>query len=310
MLLERGWVLPAAVPLAALDQLADALAALAADGLVELRAVLLGGGDTAPAADVGVVVRPVLLGGGGATLVADRAVVVAAVLFLYRLTALAAGLGHGHLGGLCDTCHACTPVSCITIARHIEQSVGEIVTEWARFVNEKRTLYDGSTMWQEQNQKTIKKGLKIIAGIPFTRAVFLTGSLAEGRASAKSDIDFFIQVEPGYLWSTRFFVTLFLQLARIRRTDTDITGKICLNWFAIFNAPAQQNGRVYKLLWQQKPTGMKLILEKLISVPWGKWLEKLLKNYQISRIERDPRTHQPGSQVRYSDTELGFHPPK
>ncbi len=170
--------------------------------------------------------------------------------------------------------------------------------------------------WQERNQRQIGRALAVIRRLPFTRAIMLTGSVAEGRATELSDIDFFIQVEPGHLWSTRFFVTALLQLIGLRRTDHQIAGRICLNWFGTGNLPAKQEGRVYQALWQEKgPNGFKLGLEKLLSRPIGsisfaQRAENWLKGYQVDRIERDPRTHLPGSQVRYSDQELGFHPPK
>lgn len=167
------------------------------------------------------------------------------------------------------------------------------------------------TPFDSQTQQTVKTALGIIKSVPFTRMVALTGSYAEGCATKTSDIDFFIQVKPGHIFSTRFFVTLFLQWAGIRRTNDDIAGKICLNWFATYDAPAQQKGRVYEVLWSEsKPSKMKPICEYLFSLFLLNWVEKLTKQQQIARFERDPRTHLPGSQVRYSDTELGFHPPK
>ncbi len=167
--------------------------------------------------------------------------------------------------------------------------------------------------WQNDNQQTLTKALKIIRAIPFTRGISLTGSQAERRATAKSDIDLFVQIEPDWIWSTRFFVTLIVHLAGIRRTNTDIAGKICLNWFATFNAPADQKDRLYLQLWQatnKEGGSLKPFMEKMISILQGKYVEKLLKYYQIKRIERDPRTHIIGSLVRHSDQELGFHPPK
>src|SRR5947209_1678808 len=86
--------------LTALDQLANALAALAADVLVKFLAVAVRRGLAAAAADVGVVLGAVLLLGGAAALAADLAVEVAAVALLHRLSALTAGFGNGHLTGL------------------------------------------------------------------------------------------------------------------------------------------------------------------------------------------------------------------
>lgn len=165
--------------------------------------------------------------------------------------------------------------------------------------------------WQQNNQRTTSRAIAIIRRIPFTRMVALTGSAADGRATKKSDIDFFVQVKVGHIWTTRLLITVMLQLLGLRRTGTKIAGKICLNWFAIFNAPDRQSGRVYRVLWEETQTGFfKSVLENSLSGYMGKMFEKFVNKLQISRIKKDPRTHQPGSQVRYGDTELGFHPSK
>lgn len=166
--------------------------------------------------------------------------------------------------------------------------------------------------WQERNQQVLERGMSIIRRVPFIRAIYLTGSIAENRANQSSDIDLFIQVVPDHLWSTRFFVTILIILAGLYRTDHAIAGKLCLNWYATFPAPEQQKSRVYRLLWREtkEPTDVKRWLERSLSGRLGQAIEQWLKAYQVQRIERDPRTHLPGSHVRYSDQELGFHPPK
>lgn len=165
----------------------------------------------------------------------------------------------------------------------------------------------------QAEQQTLNQAIRIIKATPFTRGITLTGSHAENKATKNSDIDLFVQVKEGHIFSTRFFVTLFIHLVGIRRTDTDIAGKICLNWFATYDAPQQQTGRVYKALWTEAKINQpifKKIFEWILASPILYWIEKVLKNYQIKRFVADPRTHQKGSQVRYSNTELGFHPPK
>lgn len=165
-----------------------------------------------------------------------------------------------------------------------------------------------NTMELKQLPNTAEKGLKIIHRLPFTRAVSLTGSYAENRATKQSDIDFFVEIAPGHLWLGRFLVTAGLQIAGIRRTDHKVAGKICLNWFATHNAPALQKGRVYRELWREiESAKSKQIIEWLLG---SSTLENIARRLQVKRILRDRRTHQPGSQVRYSDQELGFHPPK
>lgn len=65
--------------------------------------------------------------------------------------------------------------------------------------------------------------------IPYVRAVFLTGSVARGEARKKSDIDFFIVTKPGRIWTCRVLVTLAIGIVGLRRTNTQIEGRICLN---------------------------------------------------------------------------------
>lgn len=149
---------------------------------------------------------------------------------------------------------------------------------------------------------------RIVGKLPFVERVSLTGSLAEGRQHRDSDIDFFVKVKHGRLYSTRLLVTTVVQLIGARRHGRAIAGKICLNWFATFDGPAIQ-GRVHQVLWQRKGPELNRI-ERLLSGPFGDILEQLAKQFQQARFRRDPRTHEVGSQVRFSDQELGFHPPK
>ncbi len=66
---------------------------------------------------------------------------------------------------------------------------------------------------------------------PFVRMIGLTGSLAAGKATAESDIDFFIVAKPGRLWSARFFATCLVHLIGMRRYGRKISGRICLNCY-------------------------------------------------------------------------------
>jgi len=153
-----------------------------------------------------------------------------------------------------------------------------------------------------------KRYARIIGKLPFVERVSLTGSLVEGRGHKESDIDFFVQVKPGRIYCTRFIVTTIIQLLGVRRHGEAIAGRICLNWFATFDGPVRQR-RPHQVLWQR--TNPKLrVSEWLLSGKFGQLLEQLAKQCQQARFARDPRTHELGSQVRFSDEELGFHPPK
>ncbi|MBI3495642.1 nucleotidyltransferase domain-containing protein [Candidatus Berkelbacteria bacterium] len=149
---------------------------------------------------------------------------------------------------------------------------------------------------------------KLISRVPFVRKISLTGSLAEGRAHAGSDIDFFVQTARNRLYLTRFLVTALVHITGERRYGNHVAGAICLNWFAAFDGPARQRQR-HVVLWQKKGERDRL-LEKILRSALGDFLERYAKSIQQARFTRDPRTHLPGSMVRFSDEELGFHPPK
>lgn len=164
---------------------------------------------------------------------------------------------------------------------------------------------------KEKEQKATAKALGLMKMTPFTRAVYLTGSYAENRATKNSDIDFFLQVSPNHIWTARFLSTLILAIFGLRRTNTKIAGKICLNWVAVSTDPLLNSGRQHALLWREdRQKGAKQVSETLLCSRALGWIERSLKKYQIKRLEKDKRTRLPGSAVRYSDAELGFHPPK
>lgn len=52
------------------------------------------------------------------------------------------------------------------------------------------------------------------------------------------------------------------------------------------------------------------ICEKILSGKFGDWLEQKFKQYQINKIESDPRTQKYPDLIIYNDHELRFHPPK
>lgn len=57
--------------------------------------------------------------------------------------------------------------------------------------------------------KTAVKFSRLIAGFPYVRGVFISGSLSKHVMKPDSDIDFFIVTQPGKLWVCRALLTLF-----------------------------------------------------------------------------------------------------
>src|SRR3990167_7212525 len=76
-----------------------------------------------------------------------------------------------------------------------------------------------------------RKAVRMVARLPFVRYVGVNGSLARGASNANSDIALFIIIEEGHLWKTRLVITLLIHTHGLRRTNTKIAGRICLNRF-------------------------------------------------------------------------------
>ena len=73
---------------------------------------------------------------------------------------------------------------------------------------------------------------------PFVRAVFLTGSLAQGKAKQSSDIDFLIVAKSGRIFTTRFLSVLSVLILGQKRPKDETrshVGKFCLNHFLTDN---------------------------------------------------------------------------
>lgn len=126
-------------------------------------------------------------------------------------------------------------------------------------------------MKQQSYQKTYLRRAKAVAAflqiVPFVRMVCLNGSVAAGVATKPSDIDLFIFLKEGRLWSGRLFVTLAVHLAGLRRFGNKIAGRICLNRYQtdnylLISPPTQENAKHHsftKIFWADAGLAMRLI---------------------------------------------------
>ena len=73
---------------------------------------------------------------------------------------------------------------------------------------------------------------RLLARFPGVAAIFLSGSLSQGRATASSDIDFFIVAWPGRIFTARIGVLVALLVCgRLAHGDKNHARKICPNHF-------------------------------------------------------------------------------
>jgi hypothetical protein len=66
---------------------------------------------------------------------------------------------------------------------------------------------------------------------PFVKMLAVTGTLAMKNCEKNSDIDFFVVLEKGRIFTGRLLVTLIVHLLGIRRHGKKIKNRICLNYF-------------------------------------------------------------------------------
>lgn len=94
-----------------------------------------------------------------------------------------------------------------------------------------------ATLVQKRWRKA-RKMARLLSFIPFIRFIGVTGSMARGTASEKSDIDFFLVTKRGRLFLARAMTVLLLSLIGEYRTPDQIGGKICTNCWATDNSLA------------------------------------------------------------------------
>jgi len=202
-------------------------------------------------------------------------------------------------------------------------------------------------------QKYLRRA-KIIAAVlsftPFIRMIGLNGSVARGEATEESDIDFWICLKSGRLWSGRAFVTVLTHLTGYHRYQNKIAGRICLNTYQTeesleIHPKNEKNAKDYaniKILYaagsianhffisnrwiEQKgyrfthkkaisssifPAIIRGIFEIIYDILFGDSGERYSRSFQIKRILADPRTQNARvGQIYISDAELRFHPKK
>lgn len=181
----------------------------------------------------------------------------------------------------------------------------------------------------------------IIGHCPGVKAIFLSGSLAQNKATKNSDIDFFIITQKNKIWTARFWVFIILKLTHQIANEKNHAQKICPNHFItednleikekdtyaanlfahniplydpenIFEEFKTQNKdwiKNFKKTFQyEKNTSTKKKQEKTINKQEKKIGEKFLEKIQTRKIKKNPHYKRENAKIILSDTELRFHP--
>lgn len=76
-----------------------------------------------------------------------------------------------------------------------------------------------------------KKYISFLRLMPYVRGLSICNTVSFFAADQKSDIDLFIIVKKGHIWTARFFITLMLQFLGVRRHGKKIAKRLCLSFF-------------------------------------------------------------------------------
>lgn len=82
-----------------------------------------------------------------------------------------------------------------------------------------------------QKLKKLTRAVKLMPYIPFVRAVFVCNTFAFNSADRDSDIDVFIIVKSGHMWTARMMTTILMSLFRLRRTRRNVKDRLCLSFY-------------------------------------------------------------------------------
>ncbi len=136
---------------------------------------------------------------------------------------------------------------------------------------------------------------KLIALLPFTRMVAVTGALAVGNTDREADIDFMIVTQPGRMWLCRAMVILLVRLAALR-SDT-----ICPNLFVSEKAMIYDRRDLYTAheMVQMSPLAGHKIYQSMMSL--NTWTLDYLPNTRgDNQMQIEPVTHPLVIKVRNS----------
>lgn len=219
------------------------------------------------------------------------------------------------------------------------------------FLRGKKDLVSRRIENHKISAEKIKKAKKIVWWlriIPFVKMIGITGGLAMKNARAESDLDFFIVIKSGKIWTGRTLVTLFLHIIGKRRHGKKIKNRACLNFFVtdkslevftkdLFSASEYMflfpiyGFDVYtkfqiKNRWIQKikpaygltdvepqitmgDSSLIRILKEIGEILLApKWIEDYLEKIEKKKILQNPKTHQDGSLVYANNDALVFLP--
>ncbi len=114
------------------------------------------------------------------------------------------------------------------LKKHVEEFRGFYFLKGRKSLVEQRLQNDKNSIAKFKIARRVAWWMQFV---PFVRMVAVTGTLAMKNPERDSDIDFFVVLEKGRIWTGRLLVTFLVHLLGKRRYGKKIKDRICLNYF-------------------------------------------------------------------------------
>lgn len=83
----------------------------------------------------------------------------------------------------------------------------------------------------EEKLRIARRAIRLLRYVPFVYGVYVCNTLASGTVTDESDIDVFIILREGRMWTGRLLITVLLSVVRLRRTDRCVANRMCLSYY-------------------------------------------------------------------------------
>ena len=169
---------------------------------------------------------------------------------------------------------------------------GTLIEQDGHYVFPGREALVTERLWRSQlvgrKRRKARRWARWLVRLPYVEGVFAYGSLATGHASKESDLDVFVVLRDGRIFTGRLLVSFFLEMFGARRTATKVENQVCLNHFVVERAlefPKEYRSPFSAWLWAR----MFPLAVRDPSLPdrfyeANKWVTDYFPN-----IRRDPR---------------------
>lgn len=144
--------------------------------------------------------------------------------------------------------------------------------------------------------KKLRQKVFLLKYVPFVRMICLTGRLSQKNGTDKSDIDVFIVLKDGYIWTGRFLMTAVTQLFGWRRYGKKQKNRICLNYYVTdesLKVPTQDLFASQEYSFSLPIFDSEKVFDEFQKIN-SVWMREYKPNYNFSKFESELTVYDSG----------------